>query len=74
MVLHTAIWFDLAKRQFFPSHRSGSRDGKLPKFPLGGTWRFQRADIEEWIGAGAVQSRKPTSKQFSGNRQCKRKS
>ena len=24
-------------------------DSKLPGFKIGGTWRFQRADIEDWI-------------------------
>ena len=24
-------------------------DGKVPGFKVGGTWRFRRADIEDWI-------------------------
>ncbi|MCU7839414.1 MAG: helix-turn-helix domain-containing protein [Candidatus Thiodiazotropha sp. (ex Troendleina suluensis)] len=24
-------------------------DGKLPGFKVGGSWRFKRADIEQWI-------------------------
>ena len=24
-------------------------DGKLPGFRVGGAWRFQRGDIEDWI-------------------------
>ena len=24
-------------------------DSKLPGFKVGGTWRFRRADIEDWI-------------------------
>ena len=24
-------------------------DGKLPGFKVGGSWRFRRSDIEEWI-------------------------
>ena len=23
--------------------------GKLPAFKLGGTWRFRKADLEQWI-------------------------
>jgi excisionase family DNA binding protein len=23
---------------------------KIPAFKIGGTWRFSRADIDEWIG------------------------
>ncbi|NLR73688.1 helix-turn-helix domain-containing protein [Leeia aquatica] len=26
-------------------------EGKLPAFKLGGTWRFRRSDLEEWIAA-----------------------
>ena len=25
--------------------------GKLPAFKLGGTWRFRRSDLDEWIAA-----------------------
>lgn len=24
--------------------------GKIPAFKLGGTWRFRRAELDEWIG------------------------
>lgn len=24
-------------------------EGKIPGFKVGGSWRFKRADIEEWI-------------------------
>lgn len=24
-------------------------EGKLPAFKLGGTWRFRKADLEQWI-------------------------
>lgn len=24
-------------------------EGKLPAFKLGGTWRFRRSDLDEWI-------------------------
>lgn len=24
-------------------------EGKLPGFKIGGSWRFKRADIEQWI-------------------------
>ena len=26
-------------------------EGKLPAFKLGGTWRFRRSDLDEWIDA-----------------------
>ena len=26
-------------------------EGKLPAFKLGGTWRFRRSDLDEWIAA-----------------------
>lgn len=26
-------------------------EGKLPAFKLGGTWRFRRSDLDEWIVA-----------------------
>ena len=26
-------------------------EGKLPGFKVGGTWRFQKADIKKWIDA-----------------------
>lgn len=26
-------------------------EGKLPAFKLGGTWRFRRSDLGEWIAA-----------------------
>lgn len=26
-------------------------EGKLPGFKLGGTWRFRRSDLDEWIAA-----------------------
>jgi excisionase family DNA binding protein len=27
-------------------------EGKLPGFKVGGSWRFRRIDIEQWIEAG----------------------
>jgi len=26
-----------------------AQDGKLPAFKVGGSWRFRRADIDQWI-------------------------
>lgn len=26
-------------------------EGRLPAFKLGGTWRFRRSDLDEWIAA-----------------------
>ena len=26
-------------------------EGKLPAFKLGGTWRFRRSDLDDWIAA-----------------------
>jgi excisionase family DNA binding protein len=26
-------------------------EGKLPGFKFGGTWRFRRSDLDEWIAA-----------------------
>jgi excisionase family DNA binding protein len=26
-----------------------AKSGKLPAFKIGGTWRFDRADIDAWI-------------------------
>lgn len=26
-------------------------NGKLPGFKFGGTWRFRRSDLDEWIAA-----------------------
>jgi excisionase family DNA binding protein len=38
------------------------RGGELPAFRLGGSWRFLRSDLEQWIasrtGAGAVEKRR----------------
>lgn len=28
-----------------------SAEGKLPGFKVGGSWRFKRADIENWIAS-----------------------
>lgn len=29
-------------------------EGKLPAFKLGGTWRFRRSDLDEWIAANLI--------------------
>lgn len=26
-----------------------AQEGKIPAFKLGGTWRFRRSDLEQWI-------------------------
>lgn len=30
--------------------------GKLPAFKLGGTWRFRRGDLDEWITSRIVKA------------------
>jgi excisionase family DNA binding protein len=38
--------------EILESYRAAYRlaaDSKLPGFKVGGTWRFRRVDIEEWI-------------------------
>ncbi len=37
-------------------------EGRLPAFKLGGTWRFLRADIDNWIRQQANQVREGTEK------------
>lgn len=33
-------------------------DGKIPGFKVGGSWRFQRSDIQTWMEAQSNKSRK----------------
>ncbi|MEI4550342.1 helix-turn-helix domain-containing protein [Pseudoalteromonas spongiae] len=33
-------------------------EGKLPGFKVGGSWRFKKSAIEEWIVKGTVDSTK----------------
>lgn len=33
-------------------------DGTIPGFKVGGAWRFRRGDIDDWIEARKLQSRK----------------
>jgi predicted DNA-binding transcriptional regulator AlpA len=38
-------------------------EGEIPAFKVGGTWRFSRADIDEWImRRSSEQSDDPTGK------------
>lgn len=34
-------------------------DKKIPAFKLGGTWRFRKADLEQWIARQTTGSGKP---------------
>jgi len=36
-------------------------DGKLPGFKVGGSWRFRKEDIEEWIEASLSTERQKVS-------------
>ncbi|RJT28208.1 DNA-binding protein [Mesorhizobium waimense] len=33
-------------------------DGAIPGFKVGGAWRFRKGDIDDWIEARKLQSRK----------------
>jgi excisionase family DNA binding protein len=33
--------------------------GKLPAFKLGGTWRFRRSELDQWIAASINNKKKP---------------
>ena len=33
-------------------------DGKIPGFKVGGSWRFQRAEIQNWIDAQSAKNDK----------------
>lgn len=33
-------------------------DGKIPGFKVGGSWRFRRSEIQDWIEAQSNKSRK----------------
>jgi len=33
-----------------------AQKGELPGFKVAGAWRFQRADLQQWIDAGKQQS------------------
>ena len=33
--------------------------GEIPAFKLGGTWRFRRSELDEWIGASIHTKKKP---------------
>ena len=35
-------------------------EGKLPAFKLGGTWRFRRSDLDEWIAANLTKKNSGT--------------
>ena len=34
------------------------QEGKIPAFKLGGSWRFRRAELEQWIAASIVSTKK----------------
>lgn len=33
--------------------------GEIPAFKLGGTWRFRRSELDEWIAASIHTKKKP---------------
>lgn len=35
-----------------------AQDGKIPAFKLGGSWRFRRAELDQWIAASIENPRK----------------
>ncbi|TKS55041.1 helix-turn-helix domain-containing protein [Luteimonas yindakuii] len=37
-------------------------DKKIPAFKLGGTWRFRRSDLEQWIARQTTGDGKPKGK------------
>ena len=42
-----AAYFKAGKRTVYRL----AAEGRLPAFKLGGTWRFRRCDLDEWIAA-----------------------
>jgi excisionase family DNA binding protein len=36
-----------------------AQEGKIPAFKVGGSWRFQLSDLDEWITKQKVISQKP---------------
>lgn len=40
-----AIYLKAGKRTVYRL----AQEGKIPAFKLGGTWRFRRSDLEQWI-------------------------
>lgn len=34
-------------------------EGTLPGFKLGGTWRFRRSDLDQWMAANLNNKKKP---------------
>ena len=42
-----AIYLKASKRTVYRL----AADGRLPAFKLGGTWRFRRGDLDQWIAS-----------------------
>lgn len=42
-----AIYLKAGKRTVYRL----AAEGKLPAFKLGGTWRFRRSDLDQWIAS-----------------------
>ncbi len=34
-------------------------NGEIPAFKLGGTWRFRRSELDQWIAASIQNTKKP---------------
>ena len=50
-----AVYLKAGKRTVYRLAASG----KLPAFKLGGTWRFRRSELDQWIAASISNKKKP---------------
>ena len=50
-----AVFLKAGKRTVYRLAASG----EIPAFKLGGTWRFRRSELDDWIGASIHTKKKP---------------
>ncbi|MHB1587267.1 MAG: helix-turn-helix domain-containing protein [Acidiferrobacteraceae bacterium] len=50
-----AVYLKAGKRTVYRLAASG----EIPAFKLGGTWRFRRSELDQWIAASISNKKKP---------------
>lgn len=50
-----AVFLKAGKRTVYRLAASG----EIPEFKLGGTWRFRRSELDQWIAASIHNKKKP---------------